>query len=79
MTQANRSRHGGPARIPEEQLQALREAYMAALADPELLAEAGKARIPIAPASGADVAERMLAALNQPPENLALMKAVMEE
>ena len=52
---------------------------MAALADPELLAEAAKAELPIAPASGADVAERMRAALNQPPENLALMKAVMEE
>ena len=35
----------GPGGIPEEQLQALREAYMAALSDPELLAEAGKARV----------------------------------
>jgi tripartite-type tricarboxylate transporter receptor subunit TctC len=69
----------GPGGIPEEQLKALREAYIAALTDPDLLAEAAKAELPIAPASGADVAERMRAALNQPPENLALMKAVMEE
>lgn len=69
----------GPPGIPEETLEALREAYMAALNDSELLAEAQKARLPIHPASGADVAQRIRAALNQSSENLALMKAVMED
>lgn len=69
----------GPAGIPDEKLQALREAYMAALTDPELLAEAKKIQLPITPASGADMADRVRAALNQTPAILALMKAVMEE
>lgn len=69
----------GPPGIPEGQLQALREAYMAALSDPDLLAEAEKMGLPIAPASGVDVAERIRAALDQPPANLALIRAVMEE
>ena len=58
----------GPAGIPEDRLAALREAYMAALTDPELLAEAKKLKIPIVPLGGDDVAAAVAAALDRPPE-----------
>ena len=52
---------------------------MAALTDEELLAEAKKLDIPIEPASGEDVEERVRAALNQPPETVALLKEATKE
>ncbi|HWT31169.1 MAG TPA: tripartite tricarboxylate transporter substrate-binding protein [Propylenella sp.] len=69
----------GPPGIPEDRLQILRDAYMAALTDPELLAEAEKLDIPIEPASGAEVEERVKAALAQPPETVALLKEATKE
>ena len=69
----------GPKGIPEDRLQVLREAYMAALADSEFLAEAEKIGLPIAPASGEVVDERVKAALDQPPDNIALLKELMKE
>lgn len=79
-TQAQLSRlTAGPPGIPADQLKALREAYMAALADPELMAEAEKLELPIAPASGDAVAERVRAAFDQPPATLALLKELLQE
>ncbi|WP_119390305.1 Bug family tripartite tricarboxylate transporter substrate binding protein [Taklimakanibacter lacteus] len=79
-TQAQLSRlTAGPPGIPADQLKALREAYMAALADPELVAEAEKLELPIAPASGDAVAERVRAAFDQPPATLALLKELLQE
>jgi tripartite-type tricarboxylate transporter receptor subunit TctC len=69
----------GPPGIPEDRLQALRDAYSAALADPDLLAEAKTLDIPIEPANGADVEARVKAALDQSPETLALLQEVMKE
>ena len=69
----------GPPGIPEDRLQVLRDAYMAALTDPELLAEAGQLDIPIEPADGEVVEERVKAALDQSPETLALLQEVMKE
>ena len=69
----------GPPGIPEDRLQILRDAYMAALTDPDLIAEAQQLDIPIEPASGDVVAERVQAALNQTPETLALLQEVMKE
>ncbi len=69
----------GPPGIPEERLNALREAYMAALTDPDLLAEAKKLDIPIEPAAGDVVEKRVQAALNQSTETLALIKEVMKD
>ncbi len=69
----------GPPGIPEDRLQVLRDAYMAALSDPELLAEAEKLDIPIEPASGEDVEASVKAALGQSPETLALLQEVMKE
>jgi len=67
----------GPPGIPEDRLALLRKAYGQALADPELLADAKKLDIPIAPADGAQVAVLMEAALNQSPETTALLKDIM--
>jgi tripartite-type tricarboxylate transporter receptor subunit TctC len=69
----------GPPGIPEDRLQVLRDAYMAALSDPELVAEAQQLDIPIEPASGDVVAERVQAALNQSPETLTLLQEIMKE
>jgi tripartite-type tricarboxylate transporter receptor subunit TctC len=69
----------GPPGIPEDRLQALRDAYMAALADPELLAEAEQLDIPIDPAPGDEVAGLVQAALNQSPETLTLLQEIMKE
>ena len=58
----------GPPGVPEDRLAALRDAYLAALTDPELLAEAKKLNIPIVPLGGDDVAAAVNAALDRPPE-----------
>ena len=44
-----------PPGVPDERVAALRKAFMAALADPNLLAEAKKMRLDIGPLSGQDV------------------------
>lgn len=69
----------GPKDIPKDRLQTLREAYSKALADPELLTEAEKFGLPIMPASGEVVAEQIRAALDQTPDNIALLKASMKD
>jgi tripartite-type tricarboxylate transporter receptor subunit TctC len=58
-------------------LAALRSAYAAALADPDLLAEAARLQIPIDPVFGDEVAARITAALDQPPESLAALASVL--
>lgn len=79
-TQSQLSRlTAGPPAIPPETLQVLRDAYIAALTDPALLAEAKKLDLPIAPAGGDEVAARVRAALDQPPEMLALLKELLRD
>ncbi len=65
-----------PGGVPAARLEALRQAYAAALADPDLLARAAKLRIPIDPLQGDVVAQRVAAALNQPPEVVELMRVL---
>jgi putative tricarboxylic transport membrane protein len=65
----------GPPGIPEDRLEALRDAYMAAMQDPELLAETKKLDVPIEPMRGDGVAKAVLSALDRPPE----VKAVIAE
>ncbi len=69
----------GPPGIPEVRLRMLRDAYMAALTDPDLIADAKKLDIPIEPAAGNVVAERVRAALSQSPETLALLEEATKE
>ncbi len=63
-----------PPGIPEEQLNDLREAYKAALEDPALLAEADKKGRPIDPAYGDDVKQLVIAALDQTPETIQIIR-----
>ena len=63
-----------PPGIPEEQLNDLREAYKAALQDPALLAEADKKGRPIDPAYGDDVKQLVIAALDQTPETIQIIR-----
>ncbi len=58
------------AEVPKDRAAALRKAFMAALADPELLAEAGKMRIDIIPTSGEDV-EKLIAKLYATPTSVS--------
>jgi tripartite-type tricarboxylate transporter receptor subunit TctC len=64
----------GPPGIPANILAAERGALSAAMADPDLLAEAKKLEIPIQPASGEVVEAKIKAALAQPPETIAALK-----
>lgn len=67
----------GPPGIPEDRLKLLRDAYRQALGDPDLLAEAKKLDIPIDPGIGETVAAQVNEALNQSPETVAIVSAVM--
>jgi tripartite-type tricarboxylate transporter receptor subunit TctC len=57
------------AEVPKDRVGALRKAFLAALADPELLAEAQKMRIEITPTSGEDV-EKLIARLYATPKDV---------
>jgi tripartite-type tricarboxylate transporter receptor subunit TctC len=73
-TQAKLSRlTAGPPGILPETLQVLRTAYLAALTDPNFLAEAKTLKLPIAPASGEAVTEQVKLSLNPPPQIKAMI------
>jgi tripartite-type tricarboxylate transporter receptor subunit TctC len=67
----------GPPGIAPERLQLLRRAYLDALTDPAFLAEARTLNLPIAPASGEVVDERIRAALNPPAEIRSLIRQLL--
>ncbi len=69
----------GPPGIPQDRLDALRDAYRAALEDKELLAKAEKLQMPIDPLYGEDVAKRIKEALNQKPETMIFIKSALEK
>jgi hypothetical protein len=60
-------------------LAALRSAYAAALADPDLLAEAARLQIPIDPLFGDEVTVRIVTVLDQPPEILTVLASVLDQ
>lgn len=62
-----------PPGVPEPVLEELRAAYLAALSDPEFLAEAEKIGIPVDPAGGEQVEALVRAALGQTPETAAII------
>ena len=64
-----------PPGMPRNVLDAERRAYDAAVKDPEFLAEAKKLQLPVSPASGEAVEAKIMQALAQPPETVALLKA----
>ncbi len=64
----------GPPGIPPGRLEILRDAYMKAATDPELLAQAETLKIPIQPARGEEVATKVSAILDQPPQVIATLR-----
>lgn len=66
-----------PPGTPEQQLNTLRQAYQSALEDPALLAEAKRKGRPIEPAFGDEVRELVVAALDQPPEIVEIIKKAL--
>jgi tripartite-type tricarboxylate transporter receptor subunit TctC len=67
----------GPPDIPAERLEALRTAYRLALEDPELREKSNKAGRPITPLYGEDVARQIRQALDQPPEVVERLAAII--
>jgi tripartite-type tricarboxylate transporter receptor subunit TctC len=68
----------GPPNIPPARLQVLRDAYKKALTDPALINEAAKMDLDIDPGFGDEVARSVSAAINQPPENLEILKKIIK-
>ncbi len=68
----------GPPGIPADRLDYLRQIYLKALADPQLLAEAKKLDAPLEVADGPHVQKVIAEALNQTPENIALLAAAVK-
>jgi tripartite-type tricarboxylate transporter receptor subunit TctC len=68
-----------PPNVPAEKLEVIRTAYRKALTDPELLKEAAKMEAGIDPSFGEDVAKLVKEALDQPQENITLLKQIVKE
>jgi tripartite-type tricarboxylate transporter receptor subunit TctC len=67
-----------PPGVPAGRLQVLREAYRKALTDPALLKEAEKVGMDLEPGFGEDVAKMVKDAMNQPPENVEMLKKIIK-
>jgi tripartite-type tricarboxylate transporter receptor subunit TctC len=68
---------GGPPGISPERTALLRQAYWAALADPELLREAAKLKIAIAPMDGETLAREIARVTSQPPRASARLAELL--
>lgn len=67
-----------PPGVPEDRVEALRDAFMATMEDPEFLAEAETAELEITAVSGADIEELVKRTYEAPSEVVEQTKALME-
>ncbi len=67
-----------PPKVPADRLAVLRDAYKKALTDPELIKEGKKVGFELDPLYGDDVSKVVNEALNQPQDNLALLKQIIK-
>lgn len=67
----------GPGGIPADRTTALIAAYKKSMEDKELIAQAEKAGRPVEPLYGDDVAKAVQAALDQPPETVAMVSEIL--
>jgi tripartite-type tricarboxylate transporter receptor subunit TctC len=67
----------GPPAIPKERTEALRRAFMQALADPELIKDSEKLGIDVSPLDGPTVAETVAQMSNTPESVLAHYRAIV--
>ena len=79
-SQSNISRlTAGPAGIPDDRLQALRDAYGAATSDPDFLKKAEELGLPVDPLVGDKVAEAVAKAMDQTPEMVDFLKQALKK
>jgi hypothetical protein len=64
----------GPPGIPPGRIAVLRDAYMKAATDVELLAQAETLNIPIQPAHGIEVQAKVSMILDQPPDVIEMLR-----
>jgi tripartite-type tricarboxylate transporter receptor subunit TctC len=64
--------------VPKDRLQILRKAFMDAMKDQELLHDAGKANLEIAPATGEEVEQNIQRLFKTPPTVVAKLKEVLK-
>lgn len=64
---------------PADRVKMLREAYVQAIKNPELLAEAKKSRMDVAPSTGEELQTLLNEILNQPPEVMEKVKKILKE
>lgn len=69
---------GAPPQVKSERLQVLREAYKKTLNDKDFLKEAEKMGLDLDPAFGEEVAKLMKEAVNQPEENMNLLRSLIK-
>jgi tripartite-type tricarboxylate transporter receptor subunit TctC len=67
-----------PPGVPAGRLEVLRDAYKKAVTDPELIKEGQKVALDFDPAYGDAVQKMVSAAVNQPPENLKMLKEIIK-
>lgn len=67
-----------PPGIPAGRLQVLRDAYKKALTDPELIQYAKKIQLDLDPAYGAEVQKMVAEGVNQPAENLKMLREIIK-
>ncbi len=67
-----------PPNVRETRLQALRDAYKKALADPQLLMDAARYDLNIDPDFSDNVTKMVKASMQQPPENMEILKKIMK-
>jgi tripartite-type tricarboxylate transporter receptor subunit TctC len=66
-----------PPGVPTDRVKILRQAFMKALADPELLAQAEKQNIEIEATSGEDLEGLAKDVMSQPPDVIERMKKLL--
>ena len=67
-----------PPNVPAERLEVLRIAYKKALTDKALINEIERVGMDLEPSFGEDVAKLVKRAVNQPPDNIALLKRILK-
>jgi tripartite-type tricarboxylate transporter receptor subunit TctC len=67
-----------PPGTPKERVQVLRRALLETVKDPDFLAEAGKANLEIAPASGEEIEQSIRDLFKTDPKVVAKLKEILK-
>ncbi len=70
--------YGAPPGVAPDRVKALRAAFMAAMRDKDLLADAEKGRVDIIPSSGEEVEGMVKRFYSVPPQQVARVRAVLQ-